>query len=243
MLIKIFLACILCILLAKKLSNRIPLTRCCARFKSFVKRYFRTTKSINTEYMRIRQQELYKNEIRAINDFLRDHILGSRWAWASQDRTKIYVYDSTGRRKTYMVFYTTTGDQHESVFAVKEVLPYQYHVPIKGKLRRQSPLRGCLTNALQPAQYQIQTKSDIDIASRQFAEKLKDQNAQLQAMAYKIASGEKVSVYGADYNENRMPSRKELRALAEEFQKIGFIVNPINFSTGELTLNLADENV
>ena len=93
------------------------------------------------EYLALRNEELVMNEVRAINDFVRDFSLGESWSWADAiNRNSIYVYQD-GLRHQYKVFYATnTAVEHEKVFALRKKTPYIYQLPQKGKVHRQDPL-------------------------------------------------------------------------------------------------------
>lgn len=210
------------------------------------------------EYLHLRKEELVMNEVRAINNFVRDFSLGESWSWADAiNRNSIYVYQD-GIRHQYKVFYATnTAVEHEEVFALRKRTPYIYQLPQKGKVHRQDPLTMEVPHLTKISrEYNIYgTGVDPEFLEnykekrKQYSKSLnlsafynnilQQKTSELQDLAYKISEGETVTVYGADYNDGHIPTKKEIRTLAQAFENCGFVVNPINFKTGELTLKLA----
>lgn len=212
------------------------------------------------EYNLIRDRQLVMNKTRSIQAFIDAHSLGIRFVWTGNGTRTIKVIDEDGVETLYNVYYKHFGDVDGEVFTLQRAGRRRVSNRMAGKVHKVEPLLRCAALFREPpckdyAIYTLNRGKNIDTAERLreqriqkekskdltgfYANILQQKTDELQRLAYDIAeSGNPVKVMGADYNLDSQPTKKELRALAGEFESLGFVVGPINFSLGELTLSL-----
>ena len=213
-------------------------------------------------YMRIREAQVTRNRMAAISRFIHDHSLGIDWWWTCPGCRRITVKDEDGLETTYTVYYKSDAEPEGSkIFTFRKVQQMSVTEAVTG-LHRTEPLLRCspgkpLTDRKDFLIYAVNRGKNTETAEKLRAQMLAEQKAkdlngffakvlqsrtrELQNLAYRVCeSGNPATVAGADFNDGCQLTKHELRVLAEEFEAIGFIVNPINFKTQELTLNVTN---